>query len=225
LAKIRGYRPAYFSFNVEGGRCEECKGDGNVIIEMQFVADVRLECENCKGKRYKEEILEVEYEGKNIDEVLNMTAKEAILFFNQHKSIVNGLKPLEQVGLDYLQLGQPTSTLSGGEAQRLKLASYLSKGNKNDNAILFIFDEPTTGLHWHDINKLLDSFNALLNIGHTLLIIEHNLEVIKCADYIIDLGPEGGDNGGYLLFQGVPEELIKVKDSQTAKFLKEKLKI
>ncbi len=223
LSKINGYTPAYFSFNVDGGRCEECKGDGKIVVEMQFVADMNLICEECKGKRYKDDILDVMYNGKNISDILNMTISEGMEFFADQKAIISGLEPLVQVGLDYLQLGQPTSTLSGGEAQRLKLASFLAKGLKKADPSLFIFDEPTTGLHWHDINKLLNSFNALLDIGHTILIIEHNLEIIKNADYLIDLGKEGGEEGGYLVYQGPPEKLIGNKDSYTAKYLKSKL--
>lgn len=223
LSKINGYSPAYFSFNVDGGRCEECRGDGKIIVEMQFVADMHLICEDCKGKRYKEDILEVLYKGKNISDILNLTISEAIEFFDDQKVITAGLEPLVKVGLDYLQLGQPTSTLSGGEAQRLKLASFLAKGMKKKEPSLFIFDEPTTGLHWHDIHKLLNSFQALLDLGHTLIIIEHNLEVIKNADYIIDLGREGGEEGGYVVFQGSPEDLISYKESYTAKYLKRKM--
>jgi excinuclease ABC subunit A len=223
LSKINGYTPAYFSFNVEGGRCEECRGEGKITIEMQFVADMHLTCESCKGRRYKDDILEVRYNGKNIDDVLNMTVAEGMEFFENHKNIVNGLRPLQQVGLDYLQLGQPTSTLSGGEAQRLKLAGFLAKGNRNVEHTLFIFDEPTTGLHWNDIHKLLDSFNALIEIGHTILVIEHNLEIIKNADHLIDLGPEGGKFGGEVVFQGTPEELVNSGKTHTARYLKEKL--
>lgn len=222
-SKMNGYSPSYFSFNVEGGRCETCKGDGKIIIEMQFVADMHLICEDCKGKRYKDEILDVRYKGKNIDEVLSMTIDEAIAFFSDQQAIVNGLKPLQQVGLDYLQLGQATSTLSGGEAQRLKLASYLAKSSSYKNPTLFIFDEPTTGLHFHDINKLLDAFNALIEKGHSLLVIEHNLEVIKSADYVIDLGPGGGHFGGDVVCSGTPEEIAKCSGSETGKYLKSKV--
>jgi len=224
-SKINGFPPAYFSFNVEGGRCEECKGEGNITVEMQFVADMHLQCESCKGRRFKEEILDVTYQGKNIDEILQLTVNEAIDFFAPHKAIITGLQPLMTVGLNYLKLGQPTSTLSGGESQRLKLASFLSKGTKYEEPVLFIFDEPTTGLHWNDISKLLNAFNALIDIGHTVLVIEHNLEVIKCADYIIDLGPEGGEEGGMVVFEGRPEELVKVKKSYTAKYLAKKLSL
>ena len=223
LAKINGYPPAFFSFNVEGGRCEECKGDGSITVEMQFVADMHLQCESCKGRRFKEEILEVTFKDKNIDQVLQLTVKEAMTFFADHKSIISGLQPLMTVGLDYLKLGQPTSTLSGGESQRLKLASFLSKGSKYEDPVMFIFDEPTTGLHWNDIRNLLNAFDALLKVGHTILVIEHNLEVIKTADYLIDLGREGGERGGEVLFQGRPEDLVAVKASYTAAFLEKKL--
>ena len=224
LSKIRNYKPKHFSFNVEGGRCEVCKGDGEVTIEMQFMADVHLECENCNGKRFKKEVLEITFDGKSIDDILTSTIDDAIAFFaeNEQTKIVQKLKPLQDVGLGYVQLGQSSSTLSGGEAQRIKLASFLVKGNTKDKA-LFIFDEPTTGLHFHDIKKLLASFNALIERGHSIVVIEHNIELIKCADYIIDLGAEGGKNGGDLLFQGTPEELIVDKKSFTAKYLKEKL--
>ncbi|WP_139959787.1 excinuclease ABC subunit UvrA [Flavicella sediminum] len=224
LSKVRNYKPKHFSFNVEGGRCEKCKGEGEVTIEMQFMADVHLQCEDCKGKRFKTEVLEIKFNDKNIDDILNLTIEDAIEFFdNYHQSkIVQKLKPLLDVGLGYVQLGQSSSTLSGGEAQRIKLASFLVKGTSKDKT-LFIFDEPTTGLHFHDIKKLLKSFDALLDKGHTLIVIEHNIELIKCADYIVDLGPEGGKNGGNLLFTGTPEELVHSKKSVTAEFLKEKL--
>ncbi|WP_196888616.1 excinuclease ABC subunit UvrA [Aureivirga sp. CE67] len=224
LAKVRNYKPKHFSFNVEGGRCEVCKGEGEVTIEMQFMADVHLECEACKGKRFKKEVLEITYEEKTISDILKMTIEEAIAFFEKHKEtkIAKKLQPLYDVGLGYVQLGQSSSTLSGGEAQRIKLASFLVKGTRQAKS-LFIFDEPTTGLHFHDINKLLDSFNALIANGHSLIVIEHNIDLIKCADTIIDLGKEGGENGGSLIFTGTPEELVKCKDSYTAKFLKEKL--
>ncbi|WP_196893116.1 excinuclease ABC subunit UvrA [Aureivirga marina] len=224
LAKLRNYKPKHFSFNVEGGRCEVCKGEGEVTIEMQFMADVHLECEACKGKRFKKEILEITYEEKTIHDILTMTIEEGIAFFEKHKvtKIAKKLKPLYDVGLGYVQLGQSSSTLSGGEAQRIKLASFLVKGTRQAKS-LFIFDEPTTGLHFHDINKLLDSFNALIANGHSLIVIEHNIDLIKCADTIIDLGKEGGENGGSLIFTGTPEELVKCKDSYTAEFLKEKL--
>lgn len=224
LSKIRNYQAKHFSFNVDGGRCETCKGEGVVTIEMQFMADVHLECETCKGKRFKKEVLEVTFAGKNIDDILNLTIDDAIAFFdreNQSK-IKNKLQPLQDVGLGYVTLGQSSSTLSGGEAQRIKLATFLGKGNNKDKA-LFIFDEPTTGLHFHDIQKLLKSFNALIEKGHSIIVVEHNIELIKCADYIIDLGPEGGENGGNLLVAGTPEEVINNSESVTGHFLKEKL--
>ncbi|UPQ78657.1 excinuclease ABC subunit UvrA [Flavobacterium azooxidireducens] len=225
LSKIRGYLPKHFSFNVDGGRCETCKGDGEVTIEMQFMADVHLECETCGGKRFKKEILEVQFEGKNIDNILTMTIDDAVAFFDEQKQtkIIQKLKPLQDVGLGYVQLGQSSSTLSGGEAQRIKLASFLVKGTTKDKA-LFVFDEPTTGLHFHDIKKLLASFEALIEKGHSIIVIEHNLDLIKCADYIIDIGPEGGENGGQLIAFGTPEEVAKDKKSITGKYLKEKLK-
>jgi excinuclease ABC subunit A len=224
LSKIRGYQAKHFSFNVDGGRCETCKGEGTINVEMVFMADVQLECETCKGKRFKKEVLEVQFEGKNIDDVLTMTIDEAVAFFATTKQtkIVQKLQPLQDVGLGYVQLGQSSSTLSGGEAQRIKLASFLVKGTTKDKA-LFVFDEPTTGLHFHDIKKLLASFDALLDKGHSIIVIEHNLDLIKCADWIIDLGPEGGENGGEILAVGTPEEIIKNKKSVTAKYLKEKL--
>ena len=224
LSKIRNYKPKHFSFNVEGGRCEVCKGEGEVTIEMQFMADVHLECDVCSGKRFKKEVLEVKFDGKSIDAILNLTIDDAVAFFSENlvSKIANKLKPLQDVGLGYVQLGQSSSTLSGGEAQRIKLASFLVKGNTKDKA-LFIFDEPTTGLHFHDIKKLLASFTALIDKGHSIIVIEHNIELIKCADYIIDLGLEGGKNGGNLIFQGTPEELARNKKSYTAKYLAEKL--
>ena len=224
LSKIRNYQAKHFSFNVDGGRCDTCKGDGEVTIEMQFMADVHLTCETCNGKRFKKEVLEVTFEDKNIDDVLTMTIDDAIKFFEKHNEakIKNKLQPLQDVGLGYVTLGQSSSTLSGGEAQRIKLATFLGKGSRNDNA-LFIFDEPTTGLHFHDIKKLLNSFQALIAQGHSIIVIEHNLELIKCADYIIDLGPEGGDRGGKLVAAGTPEELVKNKNSVTGKYLKDKL--
>ena len=224
LSKIRNYKAKHFSFNVDGGRCETCKGDGEVTIEMQFMADVHLVCETCKGKRFKKEILEIQFEGKSINNILQTTVEEAIDFFKEHQQnkIVNKLQPLQDVGLGYVQLGQASSTLSGGEAQRIKLASFLVKGITKDKT-LFIFDEPTTGLHFHDIKKLLDSFNALIDKGHSIIVIEHNLELIKCADYIIDLGLSGGNKGGNIIAQGTPEELIRNKKSYTAQYLKEKI--
>ncbi|SKB31255.1 excinuclease ABC subunit A [Salegentibacter holothuriorum] len=224
LSNIRGFKPKHFSFNVEGGRCEVCKGEGEVTIEMQFMADVHLECEACNGKRFQKDVLEVQFEGKNIDDVLNMTIDDATNFFAENKldKIVRKLKPLQDVGLGYVKLGQSSSTLSGGEAQRIKLASFLVKGATKEKA-LFIFDEPTTGLHFHDIKKLLKSFNALIEKGHSLVVIEHNMDLVKCADYIIDIGPGGGVKGGNIVASGTPEEIIKSKDSFTAKYLEEKL--
>ncbi|MDM1361453.1 excinuclease ABC subunit UvrA [Myroides marinus] len=225
LSKLRGYQPKHFSFNVDGGRCETCKGEGTVTVEMQFMADVHLECETCHGKRFKKEILEVNFEGKNIDDLLTMTIDDALAFFDKHKQtkITQKLQPLHDVGLGYVQLGQSSSTLSGGEAQRIKLASFLLAGTTRDK-VLFVFDEPTTGLHFHDIQKLLKSFEALIEKGHSIIVIEHNLDLIKCADYIIDIGPEGGENGGQLVAFGTPEEVAKNKASLTGHYLKEKLK-
>lgn len=229
LAHTRGYKPGFFSFNVEGGRCEECEGEGMVQIGMQFMADIHLTCESCKGRRYKEEVLEVTYRGKNIADILELTINQAIAFFSENQEastlenrIVQKLKPLADTGLGYLRMGQSSDTLSGGEAQRIKLASFLTKGT-SDKPTLFIFDEPTTGLHFHDINKLLSSFNALIANGHSIIVIEHNLDVVKNADWIIDLGPEGGDDGGNLVFEGLPEELIKSERSYTGKYLAPKL--
>jgi len=224
LSDIRGYKAKHFSFNVDGGRCETCKGEGQVTIEMQFMADVHLECDTCDGKRFKKEILEVTSNDKNIDDVLKMTVDDAIAFFSlhNHTKIVNKLQPLQDVGLGYVQLGQSSSTLSGGEAQRIKLASFLVKGNTKEKT-LFIFDEPTTGLHFHDINKLLASFYALLDKGHTVIVVEHNLDLVKCADYIIDLGLEGGERGGEVVAEGTPEEVVKNTKSFTAQYLKEKI--
>ncbi len=224
LAKLRKFKPKHFSFNVDGGRCETCKGEGEVTIEMQFMADVHLECETCHGKRFKREVLDVKFHDKSIDDILNMTIDDAIAFFKSHgeKKIQKQLRPLQEVGLGYVTLGQSSSTLSGGEAQRVKLASFLGKG-QNKEKTLFIFDEPTTGLHFHDINKLLTSFNALIKQGHSIVVIEHNMDLVKCADYIIDLGPEGGEQGGSLVTSGTPEEIIQSKTSHTAQFLKEKL--
>ena len=224
LSKVRNYKPKHFSFNVEGGRCEVCKGEGKVTIEMQFMADVHLTCDACNGKRFKKEILEVTFKEKNIDDILNMTVDDAVTFFSTHEQhkIAQKLKPLQDVGLGYVQLGQSSSTLSGGEAQRIKLASFLVKGTTKDKA-LFIFDEPTTGLHFHDIKKLMASFDALIEKGHSIIVIEHNIDLIKCADYILDLGLEGGKKGGTLIFEGTPEELVKNKTSYTAHYLKEKI--
>lgn len=223
LAKQMGFSPQYFSFNTEGGRCEECKGAGVISVEMQFMADLVLECEACHGQRFKHDILEVRFHEKNINDVLNMTVSEAITFFEEYKqqAIVNRLKPLEDVGLGYIKLGQNSSTLSGGENQRVKLAYFI--GQEKQEPTLFIFDEPTTGLHFHDIQRLLDAFKALIERGHTILVIEHNLDVIKCADYVIDIGPDGGDKGGSLVFAGTPEALIECKTSITGRYLKEKI--
>jgi len=224
LSDIRDYKAKHFSFNVDGGRCEKCKGEGEVTIEMQFMADVHLECEVCKGKRFKKEVLEVHFHEKSIHDILHMTVDDAIDFFNLHneKKIFNKLQPLKDVGLGYVQLGQSSSTLSGGEAQRIKLASFLIKGNTREKA-LFIFDEPTTGLHFHDINKLLASFYALLDKGHTVIVVEHNMDLIKCADHIIDLGLEGGEKGGNVMAEGTPEEVAANKESYTASYLLDKI--
>ncbi|MCE3229232.1 MAG: excinuclease subunit [Bacteroidetes bacterium] len=227
LAKARNFKPGFFSFNVEGGRCETCQGEGLITVEMQFMADIQLTCEACKGKRFKEETLEVSYKGKSIADVLDLTVDDAIEFFNKadekgNKRIVEKLQPLQDVGLGYVQLGQSSSTLSGGEAQRIKLASFLI-GINNSTPTLFVFDEPTTGLHFHDVAKLLRSFEALIKKGHSIVVIEHNLDVIKCADWIIDMGPEGGEHGGTVVFEGTPDDLVKEKKSYTGKYLKEKL--
>ena len=226
LSKVRNFLPKHFSFNVDGGRCDACKGEGTVTIEMQFMADVVLECEHCKGKRFKKEVREVLFQEKSIDQVLDMTVDDAIAFFTQHKEnkLAKKLGALQQVGLGYVTLGQSSATLSGGEAQRIKLASFIGKGEQRDK-ILFIFDEPTTGLHFHDINKLLTSFEALIDNGHSLLVVEHNMDLIKCADHVIDLGPEGGEKGGTLVGQGTPEQIVKIKQSYTGQYLKEKINI
>lgn len=218
LSKMRGYVEKHFSFNTDGGRCDTCKGEGVVIVEMQFLADIHLLCESCKGKRFKDEVLEVTYRTKNVFDILEMSVDEAIAFFTDEKKIANAIQPLSNVGLGYLKLGQSSDTLSGGEAQRVKLASFLGKG-KDNYKVLFIFDEPTTGLHMHDINKLLTSFDALIENGHSVIVIEHNNDVIKAADWVIDLGPEGGAGGGYLLYEGLPEGLKKVKESYTGKYM------
>ncbi len=222
-SKIKGFAAKHFSFNVDGGRCEKCNGEGEETVEMQFLADVKLVCEDCRGRRFKQEVLEVEYKGKSVYDVLNLSIHEALDFFKERRDIYKKIKPLDDVGLGYVKLGQSSNTLSGGEAQRVKLASYLGKENSTER-IFFIFDEPTTGLHFHDINKLLDAMNALVEKGHTVLIVEHNMEIIKSADWVIDLGPDGGKGGGELLFEGRPEDLVKVKRSHTGKYLKEKLK-
>ena len=225
ISKNRNYQPKHFSFNVDGGRCDHCKGEGTFTIEMQFMADVILECEHCNGKRFKKEVLEVKFHDQNIDDLLCMTVDDAIDFFVSHdqKRIIQKLQPLQDVGLGYVTLGQSSATLSGGEAQRIKLASFISQGSSKEK-VLFIFDEPTTGLHFHDIQKLLTSFNALIDRGHTIVVVEHNLELIKCADHLIDLGPEAGDAGGYLVGQGTPEAIAKLPKSHTGKYLVEKLK-
>jgi excinuclease ABC subunit A len=218
LSKMRGFQPKHFSFNVDGGRCDACKGEGEKIVEMQFLADVHLTCEVCHGRKFKEEVLEVQYKGKNVYEVLEMSVDEAIEFFKDEKSIATAIKPLSEVGLGYVKLGQSSDTLSGGEAQRVKLASFLGKG-KSAGKILFIFDEPTTGLHFHDIKKLLASFNALIDQGHSIIVIEHNTDVVKSADWVIDLGPEAGVDGGYLVYEGKPDGLRKINNSWTGKFI------
>jgi excinuclease ABC subunit A len=225
ISKNRNYQPKHFSFNVDGGRCDSCKGEGTVTIEMQFMADVVLECEHCNGKRFKREIREVKYHGVSIDELLQMTVDDAIAFFSQHdsKKIIQKLHPLQEVGLGYVTLGQSSATLSGGEAQRIKLASFISQGVTKEK-VLFIFDEPTTGLHFHDIQKLLKSLNSLIDKGHSVVVVEHNLDLIKCADHLIDLGPEAGDKGGYLVGQGTPEKISKLSTSHTGKYLLSKLK-
>ena len=225
-AKVQGFKPAHFSFNVPGGRCEECQGEGIIKVEMQFMADVFLECEHCKGRRFKDEVLEISYKGKNIYDILEMTVNQALEFFsagNGHseRSIVDKLQKLVDVGLGYVKLGQSSSTLSGGESQRVKLAYHLSR--ENADPTLFVFDEPTTGLHFHDIHKLMSSLNALIERGHSVLIIEHNMDVIKCADYVIDLGPEGGKEGGRIVCTGTPEQVVKCPESYTGHYLKEKL--
>jgi excinuclease ABC subunit A len=224
LSKVNGYKPKHFSFNVEGGRCETCKGDGEIVVEMQFLADVKLVCDECGGKRFQKPILDIKYNGKNIFDILEMSVDEAISFFEDEKDIAERLQPLHDVGLGYIKLGQASSTLSGGEAQRVKLASFLGK-ERDDRHLLFIFDEPTTGLHFHDINILLKAINALVERGHSVVIIEHNLEVIKTADWVIDLGPGGGDEGGRLVVQGTPEQVAACAESVTGQYLSEKLKV
>jgi excinuclease ABC subunit A len=225
-SKINGFTASHFSFNIDGGRCEECQGEGEIKVEMQFMADIHLTCESCNGKRFKADVLDVKFREKSIYDILEMTVDEAIVFFSEAdkhegKKIAKKLLPLQDVGLGYVKLGQSSSTLSGGESQRIKLASFLAK--EKDSPTLFIFDEPTTGLHFHDIRKLLDAINALISRGHTVLIIEHNTEVIKVADWIIDLGPEGGESGGYKVFEGTPEKIVKCKESYTGKYLINKL--
>jgi excinuclease ABC subunit A len=224
LAKARNYKAGHFSFNIDGGRCEKCQGEGEITIEMQFMADVHLKCDECDGKRFKKEILDVKFQDKTIYDILELTIDDAISFFkeNGQEKIADKLQPLEDVGLSYVTLGQSSSTLSGGEAQRIKLATFLGKGGRSDHQ-LFIFDEPTTGLHFHDIKKLLQSFYALIKNGHSILVIEHHPDVIKCADWVIDLGPEGGEEGGHLVFEGTPEDLAKNEKSYTSKYIAEKL--
>ena len=231
MSRTRKYKPAHFSFNVEGGRCEMCEGEGEVTIEMQFMADIHLLCESCGGKRFKQEILDVEYRGKNIADILDLTVDEAIGFFHKpvkssgnDAKIAAKLRPLLDVGLGYIRLGQSSSTLSGGEAQRVKLASFLGKSHAHEHT-LFIFDEPTTGLHFHDIKKLLGAFDMLIEQGNSILIIEHNPEVIKCADWVIDMGPEGGDPGGMVVFEGTPDDLVNCAESYTGRYLKEKVRL
>ena len=221
LAKTRGYKSGFFSFNVEGGRCENCQGEGFVTVSMQFMSDVHLLCDECHGSRYKEEALEVQYKGKTISDVLEMTVDQAVEFFDddETRAIHTRLMPLKDVGLGYLKLGQSSSSLSGGECQRIKLASYLVKG-EGEKPMLFIFDEPSTGLHFHDIQKLLMAFNRLIERGHSIVVIEHHHDIIKVADWVIDMGPEGGDEGGRVVFAGTPENLLKCKESYTAKYLK-----
>ena len=227
ISKVRGYKPGFFSFNVDGGRCEVCEGEGEITVGMQFMADVHLPCDNCHGRRYKSETLEVEYRGKNIADILEMDIQTALDFFKEgtdklEQKIVEKIQPLVNVGLGYVSLGQSSSTLSGGEAQRIKLASFLAKGGSSPST-LFIFDEPTTGLHFHDINKLIIAFNELINAGHSVIVIEHNTEVIKCSDWIIDIGPEGGEKGGNIIFEGTPEALVLEKENYTGQFLKGKI--
>ena len=224
LAKSRNYKPKHFSFNVDGGRCEKCKGEGIVLIEMQFMADVVLKCDECDGKRFKKEILQVKFDNKSINEILDMTLDEAIIFFekNDEYKLSNKLLPLKKVGLGYITLGQSSNNISGGEAQRIKLASFIGKGD-DKSKVLFIFDEPTTGLHFDDINYLIKSLFLLIENGHSVIVVEHNLDMIKCADYIIDLGPNAGIHGGKLVASGTPEEIVKINDSHTGMFLKEKL--
>ena len=230
LAKMRGFKPAHFSFNVDGGRCETCQGEGQTTVEMQFMPDIHLTCESCEGKRFKEEVLEVKYHERSINDILELSVDEAIAFFEMHartspeKKVIQKLMPLQEVGLGYVTLGQSSSTLSGGEAQRIKLASFIGKGQSADGGgTFFLFDEPTTGLHVHDIRKLVASFNKMLELGHTILVIEHNLEVIKQADWLIDLGPEGGDRGGQVVFEGTPEQMAESTAGYTGKYLKGKL--
>ncbi|HYE59200.1 MAG TPA: excinuclease ABC subunit A, partial [Rhodothermales bacterium] len=218
-AKLRGFKPATFSFNVPGGRCEVCEGEGEVRVEMQFLADLYLECEACKGRRFKQEVLEVRYKGKNVDDILRMTVREAVAFFEESNAVATKLRVLDDIGLGYLTLGQPSNTLSGGEAQRVKLGAILGKAPKERT--LYLFDEPTTGLHFDDVRKLLAAFNALVGAGHSIILIEHNLDVIRCSDYVIDLGPEGGRGGGRVVAAGTPEELAAHPESHTGRFLRD----
>ena len=226
LAKQMGYTPAYFSFNTDGGRCEECQGEGTITIPMQFMADIKVECDCCHGKRFKQEVLDVEYRGKNIHDVLDMTVNQAIEFFSEvngtdEKRIVKRLKPLQDVGLGYIKLGQSSSTLSGGENQRVKLAWFIAQ--EKQQGTIFIFDEPTTGLHFNDISVLMKSLNRLVDKGNTVIIIEHNMDVVKCADWVIDIGPEGGEAGGNVVATGTPEQIAECPDSYTGQYLKPKL--
>jgi excinuclease ABC subunit A len=223
LSVQRGYKPSHFSFNVEGGRCEMCQGEGLTKIEMQFMADIYLTCEACGGKRFMQEVLEVEWQGKNISDILQMTVDEAVAFFAPQLRIADKIRVLQEVGLGYVQLGQSSNTLSGGEAQRVKLAYYLSLGKNEAQNMLFIFDEPTTGLHFHDIGQLLKAINRLVDRGNSVILIEHNMEVIKSADWIIDLGPEGGSEGGNLMFEGTPEDMVQTGKGHTADFLRQKM--
>ncbi len=225
LSKIKGYKPGHFSFNTEGGRCEKCKGEGVITVEMQFLADIKLICEDCKGKRFKQEVLDVEFKGLNIFDILELSIEEALNVFKDKRDIIQKIKPLNDVGLGYVKLGQASSTLSGGEAQRVKLASYLGKGGTKNDSIFFIFDEPTTGLHFHDVQKLLDALNALVEKGHTVVVVEHNLDVIMAADWVVDLGPGGGKDGGQLVFEGRPENLVSNEDSYTGMYLKQTEKL
>ena len=222
LSRLRGYTPSTFSFNVEGGRCETCRGEGYEKVEMQFLSDVYTSCPECHGSRFREEVLEVAYRGKNIRQILDLTVAEALEFFKDTAEIKDGLAPLHAVGLEYVRLGQPLTTLSGGESQRLKLAAHMAKARKAGT--LFIFDEPTTGLHFHDIERLLWAFNELIDQGHSIVVIEHNMEVVKCADHIIDLGPEGGGAGGEIIAKGTPEQIAKVEQSYTGVYLRPYLK-
>ena len=222
MSKQKGFKPRHFSLNITGGRCEECAGEGRRVVEMQFISNVDIVCQACEGKMFKKEVLDVSYKGKNIYEMLNLSVSEALIFFEDVPLVVSRLRPLEQVGLGYLKLGQKSNSLSGGEAQRVKLASFMNRTEKKSH-ILFIFDEPTTGLHFEDIHYLLKAFEALLQEGHSVVLIEHNIEVVKCADWIIDMGPESGQGGGYVCFEGVPERMLKLKRNHTARYLRQKM--